>query len=129
MLCNKSLNHVGSFAMPCHEESWLITIAVVGREESKVTSIGVTPSRILDVVAITVVGSVFARLARKVHLERTLVGQHRIAHVHCGQGERNLFFGQFQTAHVTTHNTIKKRTNLELNKKLETAIDDDDEKC
>lgn len=73
-----------------------LTVAVVGRQESEVARVGVAPARVLHVVAVAVVGAVFARLAREVHLEGTLISQHRVAHVDRGQSERDLLFRQLQ---------------------------------
>ncbi len=71
-----------------------LTVAVIGREEPQVAGVGVAPPRILHVVAIAVVGSVLARLAREIDFKWALVGQDRVADVHGRQGEGDLLLGQ-----------------------------------
>lgn len=72
------------------------TVAVIRREESEVTGVGIAPSRVLHVVAVAVVGAVLARLAGEIHLQGALVRQDGVAHIHGGQGEGNLLFRQFE---------------------------------
>lgn len=74
-----------------------LTVAVIRWQEPQVSRVGVAPTRVLHVVAVTIVGAVLARLARKIHLQRALVGQHRVADVHRGHSERDLLFGQLQS--------------------------------
>jgi hypothetical protein len=74
-----------------------ITMKIVGWQETQIASVGVAPARILKIVAIAVVSSIFARLARKVHLHRTLIGRTELCPArapHRRLTKSNLIFGQ-----------------------------------
>jgi hypothetical protein len=55
--------------------NWIRTISVVRRQETQQARIGVSPARVLHVVAVTRVRAELARLAREIHLERTALSE------------------------------------------------------
>jgi len=80
------------FRLILQNVEWRLTVTVIRRKEAKITSIGVTPAGILNIVTVTIIGSVLAWLAREINFQRALVCQYRVSDVHRGQGERDLLF-------------------------------------
>jgi hypothetical protein len=72
------------------------TVTVFCGQKPQVSRVGLAPRWTLHVVAVAGEGAVLARLAREVHLQRAVVAQRGVPHVHCRQTVAHLVTGKFE---------------------------------